>query len=69
MAKECLNLTYSETLESSYTLVETMMQEYAYICNERNRASKGEDDNDENEWITMPDFESGGMKRMKKGNL
>lgn len=69
MAKECLNLTYTETLESSYTLIETMMQEYAYICNERNRTSKGEDDDEDGEWITMPDFENGGMKRMKKGNI
>lgn len=66
---EALGLTFSQILDSSYTLIEAMMQEYAYICNERNRRIKGEEVGPGEEWITFPDFETGKMKRIKKGKM
>ncbi|WP_042373670.1 hypothetical protein [Bacteroides neonati] len=67
---EALGLTYMQILDSGVAVIETMMQEYAYICHERNKAMKGEDsDSTEGDWIEIPDFDSGGMKRIKKGSL
>lgn len=52
---EALGLTYDKILISSLPVIEAMMQEYAYICNERNKAMKKGDD--DGEWIEMPDWD------------
>ena len=44
---EALGLTYDKILISSLPVIEAMMQEYAYICNERNKAMKKGDDDGE----------------------
>lgn len=69
LANEALGLSYRETLNSSYALIEVMMQEYAYITRERNKASdRGEDNEDgEYEWVELPSFDNPGeMIRYKK---
>ena len=44
-----------------------MLQEYAYLCNERNRLLAGEDDDTEDfEWVEMVDFKTGTTQRYKK---
>lgn len=69
ITKESLGLTYKETLDSSYSLIETMLQEYGYICHERNKylSSDNEDNSQEGEWMETIDFETGGLKRVKIG--
>ena len=43
------------------------MQEYAYLCQERNQILQGEEQETEDyEWIEMVDFKSGELKRYKK---
>lgn len=43
------------------------MQEYAWLCNERNKILTGDNEEDEDfEWIEMPDYKSGEIKRYKK---
>ena len=71
MVHEALGLTYMQILDSGMAVIDTMMQEYAYICHERNKSMKGEDSDSDSggDWIEVPDFESGGMKRVKKGSL
>lgn len=60
LANEALGLSYRETLDSSYALIEVMMQEYAYITRERSKAlDKGEDDEGgEYEWVELPSFDT-----------
>lgn len=69
LANEALGLSYRETLDSSYALIEVMMQEYAYITRERNKAlDKGEDnEGGEYEWVELPSFDNPNeMVRYKK---
>ncbi|AVM53314.1 hypothetical protein C4H11_10570 [Bacteroides zoogleoformans] len=68
MVHEALGLTYKETLESSFVLIEVMMQEYAYITKERNKAcEKGSDEDGDYEWVELPSFDNPNeMIRYKK---
>ena len=65
--KEALGYTHEQTLDSSYALITGMLQEYAYLCNERNKLLySDEDDEDEPfEWVELVDFASGDTKRYK----
>lgn len=54
---EALGLTYDKVLTCSFPAIEAMMQEYAYICNERNKAMKHGDE-DGGEWIELPDWDN-----------
>lgn len=65
--KEALGYSHEKTLDSSYALICGMLQEYAYLCNERNRLLSDEEENDEEfEWVEMMDFNTGTTKRYKK---
>lgn len=66
--KEALGYTHQQTLDSSYALVTGMLQEYAYLCNERNKMLYGDDDDDDEpfEWVELVDFATGNTKRYKK---
>lgn len=70
IAREALGLTFSEALNSSYATVEVLMQEYAYLCNERNKAIKDEDGEVEGkdyEWVELPSWDDPAKTtRMKK---
>lgn len=65
---EALGLTYRQTLDSSYSLIEIMMQEYALIMKERNQIS--DEDGVEGidyEWIELPSFDDPTKKiKMKR---
>jgi hypothetical protein len=53
-----LGLTYWQTLDSSYSLIEVMMQEYSSIMRERSRTS--DEDGIEGvdyEWVELPSFD------------
>mgnify|MGYP006961110792 CR=1 FL=1 len=55
---EALGLTYWQTLDSSYSLIEVMMQEYSSIMRERSRTS--DEDGIEGvdyEWVELPSFD------------
>ena len=62
--KEALGYTHEQTLNSSYALITGMLQEYAYMCNERNK----EDDEEEFEWVELVDFTTSEARRYKKYN-
>ena len=65
--KEALGYTHEQTLNSSYALIMGMLQEYAYMCNERNKTLYGDDDDDEEyEWVELVDFATGETRRYKK---
>lgn len=67
--RESLGLTYEQALDSSVALIETMLQEYAYICNERNKAAQsGTDEGGEDyEWVELPSWDDPTKTiRMKK---
>lgn len=66
---EALGLTYNQALDSSYSLIEVMMQEYASIMKDRNR--KTDEDGDvegvDYEWVELPSFDDPTKTvRMKK---
>jgi hypothetical protein len=56
---DALGLTYKEALDSSYSLIEIMMQEYASVMKERNRTpdEDGEIEGVDYEWVELPSFE------------
>ena len=65
--KEALGYTHEQTLNSSYALITGMLQEYAYMCNERNKALyEDEEDDEEFEWVELVDFATGETRRYKK---
>lgn len=70
ITQEALGLTFSETLDSSYSTVDALMQEYAYLCNERNKETKDEDGDVEGkdyEWVELPSYDDPSKSiRMKK---
>ena len=67
--KEALGYTHEQTLNSSYALITGMLQEYAYMCNERNKALYGEEDDEEEfEWVELVDFTTSEARRYKKDN-
>lgn len=55
---ESLGLTYRETLDGSYSLIEVMMQEYTMIMRKRN-ATSDEDgvEGVDYEWVELPSFD------------
>ena len=65
---EALGLTYKEILDSSYSLISAMMDEYSYVMLERNKTKDqdGEIEGKDFTWIELPDFDTGKMVRMKK---
>ena len=69
IAKEALGLTFDETLDSSYGLIEILLQEYSFMMRERNKGTdeSGEVEGVDFEWIELPSFdEPGKTVRMKK---
>ncbi len=56
---ESLGLTYEQALDSSFALIESMLQEYIYIQREKSKAlHKGSDEGGENfEWVELPSFD------------
>lgn len=52
-------MSYTEVLNSSYSLVEAMMQEYSYVMNERNKTTdeNGEVEGEDYEWVELPSFD------------
>ena len=68
IVREALGLTYNQALESSYSLIEAMMQEYAIIMRERSLTS--DEDGVEGvdyEWVELPSFDNPGETiRMKR---
>lgn len=68
MVHEALGLPYDKVLNCSIALIESMMQEFAYITNERNKAMRNEDSEDSDyEWVELPSFDDPSKTiRMKK---
>lgn len=65
--KEALGYTHEQTLDTSYALIEGMLQEYAYMMKERNRRTKTDEDSDEDyTWVEFMDFDTGKAKRIKR---
>ena len=75
--KEALGYTHEQTLNSSYALITGMLQEYAYMCNERNKScmekrTMKKNSNGWNSWISRPvkpdATRSTAMQRIKYNN-
>ncbi|WP_303188090.1 hypothetical protein [Bacteroides finegoldii] len=69
IAKEALGLTFKETLDSSYELIEMLLQEYSFMMRERNKTpdKDGEIEGRDFEWVELPSFDNPNEKvRMKK---
>ena len=65
--REAFGYTHEQTLNSSYALIMGMLQEYTYMCNERNRILYGDEDEDEGyEWVELVDFTTGEPRRYRK---
>lgn len=70
--KEALGYSHEQTLDSSYVLIEGMLQEYAYFCNERNKLAKSENEEGKDDehgaytWVDVVDFDTGKPKRVKQ---
>lgn len=69
IVKETLGLTFNETLNSSYGLIEILLQEYSFVMRERNKTTDedGEVEGRDYEWIELPSFDNPNEKiRMKR---
>lgn len=69
IVKEALGLTFNETLDSSYGLIEILLQEYSFVMRERNKTTDedGEVEGRDYEWIELPSFDNPNEKiRMKR---
>lgn len=71
IAKEALGLTFNQTLDSSYGLIEILLQEYSFVMRQRNKTTD-EDGNVEGrdyEWVELPSFDDPSKTvRIKKYN-
>lgn len=65
---EIFHYTPSEILDMDFVLLMGMIREYNYTCNQRRKEYGKTDDKEEDdgEYIEMPDFDTGKMKRIKK---
>ncbi|WP_373191771.1 hypothetical protein [Bacteroides caccae] len=64
-------MTFNETLDSSYGLIEILLQEYSFVMRERNKTADkdGEVEGKDYEWVELPNFDNPDEKiRMKKYN-
>ena len=71
IAKEALGLTFKETLDSSYELIEMLLQEYSFMMRERNKTpdKDGEIEGRDFEWVELPSFDDPSKTiRIKKYN-
>ena len=69
IVKEALGLTFNQTLDSSYGLIETLLQEYSFVMRERNKITDedGKVEGRDYEWVELPSFDNPNEKvRMKK---
>ena len=60
-------MTPQQTLDSSYMFIMALLGEYEYVVLARNRAMYS-DDEDDDEYIEMMDFETGKSKKIRKSN-
>lgn len=68
IVNEAFGYTHQQTLESSFCTIVSMLKEYGYMQNERNRLydDKEESLNEDEEWVYITDFETGKRKRVKR---
>lgn len=67
LANEAFGYTHQQTLSSSYCVIMSMLKEYNFSMNQRNKAINGEEElKDGEEWVTITDFTTGQPKRVKK---
>lgn len=67
--REVFGYTHEQTLDSSFVMIEGMLQEYAYMCMGRNKSVNDQSGNDENgefEWIDFIDFDTRLPKKVKR---
>lgn len=59
IAREALGLTFNQTLDSSYGLVQTLIQEYSFVMRERNKSTDedGKVEGKDFEWVELPSFD------------
>lgn len=63
--REALGLTPEQVLDSSYILIMALLGEYEYVLIAKNNAMYGSDEDDE-DYVTMVDFDSGESVRVKR---
>ena len=68
MCNEAFHYTHEQTLDSSMAIMIGMLKEHGFVINERNKAyDKASDkDEDDGEYVTIIDFDTGEEKRIKK---
>lgn len=72
MVNEAFGYTHDQTLDSPFTLISSMLREYNFALNERNKAYESlneEDLEDGEEWVHITDFMTGKKKRIKRVNM
>lgn len=71
LVNEAFGYTHQQTLDSSLCIIMSMLSEYNFFMNQRNKALDNKDknevsDNNSEEWVTLVDFETGQPKKVKK---
>lgn len=69
LVNEAFGYTHQQTLDSSLSIIMSMLSEYNFFMNQRNKSlddSKDKPENEGEEYITVVDFNSGQPKRVKK---
>lgn len=67
LVNEAFGYTHQQTLNSSYCMIMSMLKEYNFSMNQRNKTINGEEEiNEGEEWTTVIDFDTGQPKRIKK---
>lgn len=62
-------MTFKEALDSSFTLIQTLLQEYSFVMKERNKSTDedGQVEGEDYEWVELPSFDDPSKTiRMKK---
>lgn len=69
LVNEAFGYTHQQTLDSSMCVIMSMLSEYNFAMNQRNKAmddSKGDNQENTEDWITVVDFTTGQPKKVKK---
>ena len=63
---EILGYTHEQTLDTSYVLILNLLTEYSYMMRDRYKEDKTDENGQDFEWVELPDFDTGEMRKIKK---
>lgn len=68
IVNEAFGYAHEQTLDSSFSLIISMLKEHNFLINERNKMYENEDEElgEGEEWVCLTDFKTGEKTKVKR---